>query len=175
MSSYNMLKKAHWPVVTSCRHVQLQHVEEDSLASGDLLQTCPSYNMLRKTHWPVEIPPPPPPTPSADMSQLQNVEEDSLASYSIHLHFTEYPVFLLKLCTLVFATDSKRRSGGEGIILHKHFTEYFVFLLKLGTLVFATHRVKRQTEKGTGGGGGEGLLFCAHTFDGISPTGCSQQ
>ena len=108
------------------------------------------------------------------MSQLQNVEEDSLASYSIHLHFTEYPNFLLKLCTLVFATDNERRSGGEGIILYIHFTEYFVFLYKLGTLVFATDRLKRETEKG-GGGGGRGLLFCAHTFDAISSTGCSQQ
>ena len=87
------------------------------------------------------------------MSQLQNVEEDSLASYSILLHFTEYPIFLLKLCTLVFATHNERRSGGEGIILYILFTEYFVFLYKLGTLVFATDRVKRETEKGGEGGG----------------------
>ena len=74
-----MLKKTHWPVQTSLHTdmSQLQHVEEDSLASADLhadrhvpattcrgrltgqrrppcTQTCPSYNTLRKTHWPAQ-------------------------------------------------------------------------------------------------------------------------
>ena len=74
MFSYNMLRMTHWPVhlcrcvpattcwgwltgqYTSVDVSQLQHAEDDSLASGDPLRTCPSYNMLMTTHWPVETP-----------------------------------------------------------------------------------------------------------------------
>ena len=50
---------------------QLQHVEEDSLASGD---------MLRKTEEDSLASEDPPPSLQTDMYQLQHVEEDSLAS-----------------------------------------------------------------------------------------------
>ena len=71
--SYNMSRKTHWPAQTSLHTdmSQLQHVEENSLASADFPADM-SQLPVEESHLPVQTP--------WDMSQLQHVEEDSLAS-----------------------------------------------------------------------------------------------
>ena len=56
---------------------QLQHVEEDSLACGDTLQTCLSYNTSRKTHWPVETPADQAVRPSAGRGEDRQLDSPS--------------------------------------------------------------------------------------------------
>ena len=56
---------------------QLQHFEEDPLACGETLQTCPSYNTSRKTHWPVETPADQAVRPSAGRGEDRQLDSPS--------------------------------------------------------------------------------------------------